>query len=230
MTDFLDQGDYEEWKYTRPMVGVYVPTLGRPHVLQRVVDNIRAATRSPHRIVFVTEPHDTDSYAAAAATGASVMTNQGSPSYSNSLQTAYERDDCPFFIAANDDFDFQPGWDLPALALMHGQTMVVGLHDGSPQCGFSTISLVDRRYIVEMSGVIDIPNRVMFPYLHNYVDTEFYFTARKRGVFAACPDSVVLHKHPDWGFAETDDTYRKSQQSLPTDATTFASRTHLWQT
>lgn len=213
------------------MIGVYTPSLGRPHALQRLADNVAATTSLPYRLVFVTESHDPASYAAARLTRADVIVNPHAPSYSNSLQAAYETFDDPYFIGANDDFDFQPGWDVEAMRIMDSSTaQVVGIHDGSPQCGFTTISLIDRRYIVEQSGVIDIPNRVNYPYQHNYVDTEFYFTAVKRGVFARAPESVILHKHPDWGHASDDATYAKSRASLSSDATTFASRTHLWQT
>lgn len=212
------------------MIGVYVPTLGRPHVLQRLVDNIAGATVTPCEIVLVTEAHDPESQVAAAATGATVLVNKyAPPSYSNSIQTAYERDDAPYFICANDDFDFQPGWDTAALEAMQDSSVhVVGIHDGYAGCRYSTICLVDRRYIVALSGVIGIPNRVQYPYLHNYVDTEFYFTAVKRGVFRACPASVILHRHPDFGHAEPDDTYRKSQATAAVDAETFAARAHLW--
>lgn len=211
------------------MLGIYVPTLGRPHVLQRVVDNITATTVTPHTVVFVTEKHDPESFAAAEATGATVIENAYEPSYSNALQTAYEQVPTKFFVGANDDFDFQAGWDSAALmAWQQPGIHVVGLNDGSPNCHFTTISLVERRYIEEQSGVIDMPNRVNYPYKHNYVDTEFFLTAVKRGVFTAAPSSMVLHRHPDFGHATIDDTYRKSQASSIEDGETFASRRHLF--
>jgi hypothetical protein len=210
------------------MIGIYLPTFGRPHALQRVVDNIREATVTPHEIVFVTEPHDPESSVAAAATGETEIVNAYSPSYSNALQTAYEVFRHPFFIGANDDFDFQPGWDEVALAAMVDGVAVVGLNDGAPGCGFTTISLVRRSYIDEQSGVIDMPNRVNYPYRHNYVDTEFHATAVHRGVFVAAPDARVHHKHPDWGHATSDATYLKGQGTLDQDAEVFRSREHLW--
>lgn len=211
------------------MIGIYVPTLGRPHALQRVVDNIAATTVTPHQVVFVTEKHDRPSFEAAERTGATVLENEYEPSYSNSLQTAYEQVPTPFFIGANDDFDFQAGWDVAALAAWQQPGVrVVGLHDGNPQCRFSTISLIERAYIVEQSGVIDMPNRVNYPYKHNYVDTEFYCTAVSRDVFAPAPKSQIFHMHPDFGHAQFDKTYMKSRASFSEDATTFESRRHLW--
>jgi glycosyltransferase involved in cell wall biosynthesis len=211
------------------MIGVFVPTLGRPRSLQRLVDNVAAVTVTPHEVVFVVEKHDAESRAAAEATGATVIENEYEPSYSNAIQTAYERVETPFLIAANDDFDFQPGWDTAALsAWQQPGISVVGIHDGYHGCRFSTISLVERNYIATQSGVIDIPGRVMYPYRHNYVDTEFFLTATKRGVFAAARESVILHRHPDFGHAVMDDTYRKSQTHIAEDAATFQSRLHLF--
>lgn len=209
-----------------------MPTLGRPASLQRVVDNIAEVTTTPYRIVFVCECDDPASYEAAEATGAAVLYNQGDPSYANSLQTAYENDDSPLFVAANDDFNFRPGWDTESLAVMRSEpwVRVVGLNDGNPSCNFSTIALVDRRYIVEQSGVIDMPGRVFYPYKHNYVDTEFFCTAVKRGVFKPAREALIVHHHPDFGFCAYDQTYMKSRASFSQDAAKFESRRHLWTT
>ena len=75
-------------------------------------------------------------------------------------------DDEPFFIAANDDFEFQQGWDTPALEILRDNpdVHVVGLYDGNPHTDFSTIALVRRSYIEYCSGVVDMPRRVQFPY------------------------------------------------------------------
>lgn len=150
--------------------------------------------------------------------------------YPDAIQTAYEADDSPYFVAANDDFDFQPGWDTTALSCLEASgAQVAALNDGSPSpFRFRTIALVRREYIEEQSGVCDMPGRVFYPYHHNYVDTEFYFTARKRGVLVECPESVVIHRHPDWGFASTDSTYLRAQETLSEDAQTFNARAHLW--
>lgn len=213
------------------MIGIYVPTLGRPHKLQALVDNIHQATRTPHGIVFVTERDDPESLRAALATGANAIVNRYEPSYSNALQTAYETFNHPYFVGANDDFDFQPGWDVEALSVMRAPgVMVVGIDDGGPSCDYSTISLIDRRYIDEQSGVADMPRRVNYPYKHNYADTEFFHTAVSRGVFKAATRSVIKHRHPDFGGVDLDDTYRKSQASLSEDGATFNSRAHLWAT
>lgn len=208
------------------MLAVYVPTYGRPDAAQRLADNLRAATATPYVLMFVCD-RDED-MAACRDTGTEVLHNEGQ-GYSDAIQTAYEADDSPFFIAANDDFDFQPGWDTAALAALGGGAQVAALNDGSPSSNrFRTIALVRRSYIEQHSGVSDMPRRVFYPYRHNYVDTEFYFTACKRGVLVECPEAVVMHRHPDWGFATTDSTYQRAQESLYEDAQTFNARAHLW--
>jgi hypothetical protein len=211
------------------MISVYIPTLGRKHKLRQLVQNIREATTLDHKVIFVCENHDQESIDEARKWGDKTYVNHGEPSYSNSLQTAYEADDAPYFIGANDDFDFRPGWDVEAMKVMETPgVQVVGLFDGNPSCNYSTISLVERAYIEVHSGVIDMPGRVNYPYKHNYVDTEFYCTAVHRGVFAPAPDSWVLHIHPDFGHGQYDKTYMKSRASFSEDAQTFVSRRHLW--
>ncbi len=216
------------------MIAVYVPTLRRPSRLQPLVDNIRAASTVETNIVFVTEPGDTESHEAALATGCWALRNKfPEASYSNALQTAYESPvgRQPYFIGANDDFDFQPGWDTAALDLIdkhEGFIKVVGINDGNDGCVYTTISLVMRSYIETQSGVIDMPNRVNYPYKHNYVDTEFAATAKKRCVFAPCPESVIIHRHPDWGYGDLDPVYLKNKDSSSADGATFSERARLW--
>lgn len=211
------------------MIAIYCPTYGRPGSLQRLVDNVSAVTTTPHRVVFVVESDDSASSEAASATGATVLYNEGDPGYPGSIQTAFDNDDSEFFVTANDDFDFQAGWDTEALAKMVEGVCVVGLNDGSGNGVLSTIAFVRRSYIVEQSGVVDMPGRVFGPYGHNFADTEFYATAVGRGVFASAPESVVVHMHPDFGRGQWDGTYHRSRTMFGRDARTFSSRRHLWE-
>lgn len=213
------------------MIGIYCPTLGRSHKLEGLSANIEQTTTVGHSLVLVVEKHDTDSYETATKLHhpACVLMNKYEPSYSNSIQTAYEARRDEFFVCANDDFEFTPGWDVEAMKVMNEGWDVVGLDDDAPTCTFSTILLVRRSYIEKQSGVVDMPNRVMYPYIHNYVDTELYQTALARRVYAAAPKSIVRHVHPDWGKAQMDKTYLKTRGSLSEDGRTFNERAHLWQ-
>ena len=209
------------------MIGVYVPTYGRPQSSSRLVDNLRESTSTLYRLIFVCDRQE--DYTACAATGSDTLLNTGE-GYSDAVQTAYEADESDLFLAGNDDFDFQPGWDTAAIACLEHGAMVACLNDGSLSPNrFKTVALVRRSYIEQHSGVVDMPNRVFFPYRHNYVDTEFHATAWARGVAVDCESSVVIHRHPDWGLAQDDATYRRSKSRLGEDGSTFDSRAHLWQ-
>jgi glycosyltransferase involved in cell wall biosynthesis len=209
------------------MVGVYIPTLGRPHALERVAQSVRDAARVPYTIAFVVEPDDLESHAAALKTGALVFVNEYERTYSGAFQTAYENTRDEFFVNANDDFAFQPGWDVAALTAMRDDGAdVVGIHDAGAST--NAILLIRRAYVIERSSVVDMPGRVFFPYEHNYCDTELRETAMARGRYTACPASVIEHVHPDFGKAEIDDTYRKGRAHAEEDRIVYESRQHLW--
>lgn len=211
------------------MIDILIPTYKRAAKLQRVVDNIREVSGTPHRILFIYETDDEESKDAALACGADAALNPWEPSFSNALQTGYEVTKNPFFLPANDDFDFQQGWDIAALdAMADPAVQVVGIADGAGSC--TAITLIRRSYIETQSGVIDMPNRVFYPYNHNYVDTEFAATAKARGVLKEVPESVIVHMHPCWGLSDFDATYTKNQQTMSADGATFNSRAYLWAT
>lgn len=216
-------------------LAIYLPTYGRPDVLQAVVDNIKANTTTPYTLYFGLEPGDTASIEAARATGAEVVINTGEQGYSDTLQTIYEVSDEPYYFPANDDFEFLPGWELGPLAMFEEDPglMVCGVYDGNPGTNYSTINIVRRSYIETMSGVIDMPNRVLYPYHHNYSDTEFHATAVKRGVWAKCEAPCIVHLHPGFAMMRgktpwTDATYDKNNATAGLDAEIFTNRKHLF--
>jgi glycosyltransferase involved in cell wall biosynthesis len=211
------------------LIDVLVPTYGRPDSLQRLFDNVRE-TSDDVQVTFIVERDDDASYEAAREiVDAIVLVNAAEPSYSNALQHGYRRTLEKFFIAGNDDFDFQPGWDKAALELLADPDIdVVGVDDGDPNTKYSTIAVVRRSYIEQRSGCIGYPGRVFYPYQHNFVDTEFFHTAVARGVFCPCPQSKIFHLHPDFGHATDDATYQKGRKSFADDAGTFQARRWLW--
>lgn len=212
------------------MIDVLVPTYGRPDSLQRLFDNVRETACADVAVTFIVEKDDADSLEAAFAIGeADVFTNPWDPSYSNALQYGFEGVTEDFFIAGNDDFDFQPGWAGAALELLEDPDIdVVGVDDGDPNTKYSTIAVVRRSYIEQRSGCIGYPGRVFYPYQHNFVDTEFFHTACARGVFAPCAASKIFHLHPDFGHATDDATYQKGRKSFADDAAVFLVRRWLW--
>lgn len=214
-------------------LGIYIPTLGRPHKLQAVADNIKAATRSEYKLYWGVEPEDRESILAAKDTGHAVILNEYGPSYSHALQTIYEQTAEPVFFWGNDDFYFLDGWDEAPMRKLSERPdiSVLGVHDGNPHTKYYSMSFVRRKYIEEQSGVIGMPNRVMYPYHHNFVDDELTETAKLRGVWDWCEGPCIEHQHPSFtwlGTYATDLTYAKNDRRFVEDMNTFRERSKLW--
>lgn len=213
-------------------LAIYIPTYKRPEVLQGVVDNILSTTKNSCTIYLGVEPDDLPY---PKVKGAKVLINEGVQGYSDTLQTLYEHSDEEFYFPANDDFRFLPDWDVVPVEKLEAnpELMVIGLSDGNPSTNYWTINMVRRAYISEMSGVVDMPNRVLYPYHHNFSDTEFAQTARMRGVWDYHDGPAIQHIHP--GFAAqyglnpwSDPTYDKNNATANADAEVYTARKHLF--
>ncbi len=209
-------------------IAVIVPTFHRLSALEGLVENIHSATTTPHTIYFVTEPDDQASIDEVNRLQQNLIINKYPGTHTGAANSAYENTLEPFFIIANDDFNFHSGWDIKALEAIQGYG-VCGLSDGFSK-QYTQITLVDRSYIETQSGVLDQPNTLYHPgYHHNYVDTEFANTAKKRGMFTICPESVVEHKHYTYNKSKMDNTYKKTVSRVSQDMALFESRRHLWE-
>ena len=215
------------------MIGIYIPTYGRPHKLKSVADNIKENTHNLYKLYWCVEENDRESILAAKDTDAEVIFNTGKPCYSDALQSIYEVTDEGIFFWGNDDFYFLKDWDkLPVEKMKENPNIgVLGVHDGNPQTKYHTISFIRRKYIEEQSGVIDIPNRVLYPYNHNFVDDELSNTAIKRGVWDYCDAPCIQHQHHSFkwlGDFPHDETYAKNDKGFVDDLRTYNDRIHLW--
>lgn len=211
-------------------IGILLPTYKRPHAIPIVAKNIEENTKHDFVLWFGLEADDEAGQRAAQATGHKWLINKYEPSYPNTIQTLYEADDSEFVIHANDDFIFKKDWDAVPVAMFERKDlMVVGLKQTESDYSGSAIHLLRRKYIEEQSAVIDMPNRFLYPYNHNYVDTELTETAQFRGVWAMCDQWVIDHRHPILhGINEKDETYKKNDATAPIDQKTYESRKHLW--
>lgn len=210
-------------------IAILLPTYKRPHALAKVAKNIEEATKHSFTLYFGVEKEDKESAKAAKATGHKVIVNKYEPGYSNTIQSIYEVSKEPFMLHANDDFEFTQNWDeVPISMFERPDLMVVGLRQHESDRHGSAICMWRREYIETQSGVIDMPNRVFYPYNHNYIDTEFTQTAQKRGVWAKCDPLVIHHHHPGFTGKEKDETYKKNDATVEIDQATFERRRHLW--
>jgi hypothetical protein len=209
------------------MLAIFLPTYKRPAKLQEVATNIERTTKGEYKLYFGCEANDAESIKAARATGHSVVINKYDPEfgYSNTIQSIYEESREDVFFHANDDFNFIDGWDVAPIKYLeeHPGIMVIGAHDGHDNPSYSTISFIRREYIEVYSGVVDMPNRVFYPYHHNYIDTEFTRTAQARGLWEKVEAPCIQHNR-----IGGDETYQKNDLTSPKDGETFKSREHLW--
>lgn len=213
-------------------LGIYLPTYKRPHTLADVAKNIEETTFSDFVLYFGCEPDDKESIDAARKTGHKVVINKydGDAGYSNTIQSIYEESSEPIFFHANDDFIFLKDWDKIPMSMFKTEwVQMVGVPQNEQDRTYSAICFTRRSYIKERSGVIDMPNRVFYPYHHNYQDTEFTYTAQARGVWASSDAPCIIHQHPGIVGGDKDETYRKNDATVGQDEITFNSRKHLWQ-
>lgn len=211
-------------------LAVWCPTYKRPHKLQGVADNLKKATKNSYTLYFGLEPEDeTGIEAAHKVKGAKVVINKYEGGYSNTIQTMYKITKEPFAFHANDDFFFFDNWDEQPIAMFEASGVsVVGCKQRLEDTSFSAICFMRLQYIKEQSGVIDMPDRVFYPYNHNYIDTEFTRTAQHRGVWAKCDAPCIDHQHPGFTGGQKDETYKKNDATVMLDQRTFESRQHLW--
>lgn len=212
-------------------LAIWCPTYKRPHKLRALADNIRKATKSSFTLYFGLEPDDEEGIKAAKLIRtAKVILNPYEMGYSNTIQAMYEQSNEPFWFHANDDFFFHPNWDEKPMAMFDSDwVQVVGVPQNEADHDYSAICFGRRKYIQEQSGVIDMPDRVFYPYHHNYQDTEFTRTAQKRGVWAKSEAPCIDHQHPGFTGGPKDETYKKNDATTGLDERTFDSRKHLWE-
>jgi len=210
-------------------IAILIPTLGRAHRIPEIVANV-AETAPNARIHFIAEQDDDETVKALEGMKATIG---DFGTYGKAINAGYA--DCPeaILMTSDDDCTYAEGWLEAAMEQMTGDIRVVGTNDlHNPyvlEGKHSTHSLVDRRYLDEIGGVIDQgPGSFMFEYDHNYTDAELVETAKARGVFAPCLDSVVEHIHPEFGGREPDETWQKTRRAVNEDHAIFESRRHLW--
>lgn len=211
------------------MIAVLIPTLGRPHRIAGIVENLRLTAENA-AVYFVHEPGDTATRTAIVAAGAEAVENTRSPSYAGAVNTALLATTEPLLYVAADDFWFHPHWLPPLLNLISAYAVVGSndLHNTDVTAGTMATSFLIRRDYA-LRAVVDEPGVMLHEgYTHNFVDAELVATAQARGQFAHAAESHVEHLHYLWGLADKDDTYAKTVQHHEADQALFRSRQPLW--
>ena len=227
------------------MFDILIPSYGRPDRLYDVVDNILKNSIAEHNILFGVEYEQVGIYVSELSKieyeyiDVISSPKEGIGSYARSINILYQ--DCihkntenTHFFCASDDLNFHPGWDqtlLDAVAA-NPDKLVFGTNDlfnkEVRRGTHATHYLVDYNYISDFGGTLDNSYPVLYEYRHNYCDTEFIDTAKKRGLFLPVLESVVEHNHHYAHKSDLDETYRKNMQTVREDRRTYDRRSHLW--
>jgi hypothetical protein len=236
-TFVVDEEMYLHARVVPPADGhtlVIVPVLNRPQNAEPFMRSLRASTGVAIVQVVCSEDEDEAAWKEA---GAHVVERTDKVTFSEKVNHGFGRSGWPmplvdeqFIFLTGDDVVFRPGWldQAQHTARLTG-AQVVGVNDlGNPRImagEFATHFLIRRQYIEERGASWDGPGVVCHEgYRHCFVDNEIVTVAKQRGVFAVSRASVVEHMHPEYGKAETDETYRLGYEQFETDERHFRSR------
>lgn len=215
-------------------VAVIVPVLGRPHRVVPMMETVAENTPGPYRLLFVATDTDLPEIEALDAAGADYITVGEPGTFARKINAGARVTTEPLIFTGADDLRFTPGWLEAAARLLSDTIQVVGTCDmGNPRTirgEHSTHTLVDRRYVDTLGGVLDRPPGQLLCewYPHDYTDDELVQTAKARRVYAHAFDSVVEHLHPWFKKAPMDATYLLGAKGHAIGRRTFHARQHLW--
>lgn len=217
---------------------VLVPVLARPQRVEPTLTSLRASEVDARlEPLFLASPGDHAELEAlkTAAAPHEVVTWEPEHDYPRKMNHGYRlavAAGADWVFLAADDLVFRPGWAEEALRVAERTgACVIGTNDTvnvRVKAGrHSTHSLVHRDYLE--CGTADEDGKILCDqYGHWFCDDEFIRTAQFRGTFAAASRSIVEHRHPNYGGAPDDATYRKGQATLMADKAVFESRKWMW--
>jgi glycosyltransferase involved in cell wall biosynthesis len=219
------------------VVGIIVPTLGRPQALRPLLQSI-ATTTAPGaaEVIFVLDHEDPETHAELADAWRQgwkfgrVFADGTFPEKTNAGVRASDHE---LVLLTADDVTFHPGWLEHALAALAPDIAVVGTNDLTPATAdgmHATMPLVRRSYIEAPGAAFGEPDVAFHPgYHHNFCETELCQLAQHRGIYASCPMSIIEHRHPAWGTREEDETdQRGGAANWGDDEILFHERQERW--
>lgn len=217
-------------------IAIIVPTLGRPHLLEPLLENIAAVTPPVYRVVFVVDPEDDPSWEVMGRVfrdHPEAMAIEHAGTYPVKTNRGVAMSDSEFVALVNDDVVFHEGWwELARSALRRGVD-VIGPSDTTPATEGGqavTMPIVRRSYIQSPGGAWGERGKALHEgYHHNFSETELWELARFREVARYISRCVIEHRHPDWGTAGIDETYRKGAHTgWAEDEALFNQRREEW--
>jgi hypothetical protein len=218
-------------------IAVLIPTLRRPLRVEPILASLEQARgRVAYRPLFIVSESDIYTRSVVEAAGADPVVagwEPGRADYQRKVNLGLRESSEPWLFVGADDVRFEPGWADSALECAAATgAAVVGTNDlhhpGVLAGEFATHWFVNRAY-AERFGTVDEPGKILHEgYWHNFPDNECSETAKARGAWAFCRESVVEHLHPVWGFGEMDASYTATQAHFHEDAALYRQREKLW--
>ncbi len=222
-------------------VTVVVPVLDRVQNLAPLMESICANTIDPY-VMFVYSPGKDEVKAELSRLfnlypnmeyrRCPVSTPKGD--YARKVNLCLDQVFTQWLFTGADDLKFHPNWFENAMRVATDNIHVIGTQDlGNPrvlQGIHSTHTLVRTKYAREFGLTVDgTPGNVLCTgYWHEYCDDELVGVAKKRGIWAFAHDSIVEHMHPNWGKANTDDSYNLQGTRLVESKGLYAQRKLRW--
>jgi hypothetical protein len=212
------------------LIAILIPVLGRPHLIEPLLENIARETDVEHRVLFICSPGDPATLVCQSTTAETIVTpwQPGRADFAKKINLGFTATSEEWLFQGATDLVFHPQWASRGLRAGVGAG-VIGTNDlGNPSVmrgAHATHVLFSREYIDTYGGTFD-DSGVVFSeaYDHQFVDNEFVELARIRGQFRPCKVSVVEHLHPSWEKAEMDDTYEKALRETRADMALFSQR------
>ena len=209
-------------------LAILCPTVHRHDKLEALAAEVKANTVTPYTLYFIGEHWDADTVQVTNRIEDCFTVFGDFGSCAAAYNAGFEASTEPYVFLANDDCDYQEGWELPALRLIQSGTPIVGVNEGHGR--MTCFSMVERAFIEEYSGVFDRPGTLVHPYKSQYVDTELADYAKARGVWGEAVEGGVIHRHHEWGEADANHpNYVKARETCAEDFETYRHRKPLWE-
>jgi glycosyltransferase involved in cell wall biosynthesis len=208
---------------------ILIPSLNRPQNLEPLLRSIQFATPEDHYVFLMVS--DSESIRICRDLGHPYLDDSSNPDKRyvtrNNEMVRHLRPGTKQVFFGSDDIEFSRHWLDEALIVMNrGYDVVVG-DDLRNRNG--TMALMKVTYFNR--AVFDKPGDVFYSeYIHNFADTEQFFTAKVQQTFARAMNSRVEHLNPVFAGARAfpyDDTYALSREGNDHDAELFYSREPL---
>lgn len=196
------------------MIDIFIPTIRPIEKVHPTINSIEANTIHPYKIHIIREGN----------------------CYAEAINMQFYKTNEPFIFTGADDLIFHKGWDIEIFHYFgNPEIMVVGTNDmghaGTIEGWHSTHSMIRRMYCENPGATGDGCEPVLYPYKHNYTDTELVAVAKFRNVYAHAFNAKVEHVHPSWGKGTIDTVYEHGGLNVnkaSADEITFNQRSKLW--